>query len=201
MGKPPKIRHYSEINQARPLPMQPTSQNVVSQHSVDSQPEPQSDPQSDLQSESQSEPQGIKLGSHVTLHFRVTLGDGQVVLDTFSERPATLQVGQGQLSPALERCLIALQEGDERSYNLGPDDGFGPRNPELIQRISRSLLNEHSDQSEPLESGDIVEFPAPDGARFAGIFKGWEDEAALFDFNHPLAGQPVKFDVKIIGLL
>jgi FKBP-type peptidyl-prolyl cis-trans isomerase SlpA len=184
MGKPPKIRHYSEINQARPLPMQPNSPNSAA-----------------AAPKTQPEPQSIKEGSHVTLHFRVSLADGQVVLDTFSERPATLQVGQGQLSPALERCLIALQEGDERSYNLGPDDGFGPRNPELIQRISRSLLNEHSDQSEPLESGDIVEFPAPDGARFAGIFKGWEDEAALFDFNHPLAGQPVKFDVKIIGLL
>ena len=193
--------------------MQPTSKNAVAQNAVDSQSDlpstlqsdPQPDSQSKLQSpppsDSQSEPQGIKLGSHVTLHFRVTLGDGQVVLDTFSERPATLQVGEGQLSPALERCLIALEEGDERSYDLGPDDGFGPRNPELIQRISRSLLNEHSDPSEPLEAGDIVEFPAPDGARFAGIFKGWENEAALFDFNHPLAGQPVKFDVKIIGLL
>lgn len=177
--------------------MQPTSHNAVSRNSVDSQ----SDLQADLRSESQPEPQGIKLGSHVTLHFRVTLGNGQVVLDTFLEGPATLEVGRGQLSPALERCLIALQEGDERSYDLGPDDGFGPRNPELIHRISKSLLNEHADQSEPLEAGDIVEFPAPDGARFAGIFKGWENEAALFDFNHPLAGQPVRFDVKIIGLL
>jgi FKBP-type peptidyl-prolyl cis-trans isomerase SlpA len=145
--------------------------------------------------------QGIQPGSHVTLHYRIALADGQVVLDTFEDRPATLQVGEGQLSPALERCLIALNEGDERSYELGPDDAFGPRNPELIQRVSKSLLDEHSDQAEPLDAGDVVEFPGPEGSRFVGVFKGWESGAAIFDFNHPLAGQAVKFDVKIIGLL
>lgn len=144
---------------------------------------------------------GVQQGSHVTLHFRLTLPDGQVVLDTFDENPATIQIGEGQFSPALERCLVALNEGDERRYELGPDDGFGPRNPELIQRVSKSLLDRHADPSEPLEPGDIVEFPAPEGGRFAGIFKGWENDAAVFDFNHPLAGQPLTFDVKIIGLL
>lgn len=146
-------------------------------------------------------PGGIQQGSHVTLHFRLMLGDGQVVFDTFDDHPATISVGEGQISPALERCLIALNEGDERSYDLGPDDAFGPRNPELIQRVSKALLDEHADPEEPLAAGDIVEFPGPEGSRFAGIFKGWEDGAAVFDFNHPLAGQPVKFDVRIIGLL
>jgi FKBP-type peptidyl-prolyl cis-trans isomerase SlpA len=144
---------------------------------------------------------GIQLGTHVTLHFRLRLDDGQVVLDTFEDRPATIQVGEGQISPALERCLIALKEGDERSYALGPDDGFGPRNPELVQKISRSLIDQHADKDDALEAGDVVEFPAPEGGRFAGVFKGWEGEAAVFDFNHPLAGQSVVFDVKIIGLL
>jgi FKBP-type peptidyl-prolyl cis-trans isomerase SlpA len=146
---------------------------------------------------------GIREGSHVTLHFRLALADGQIIFDTFSDHPATIQVGQGQIAPALERCLMALQEGDERSYSLEPDDGFGPRNPELIQRVSRSLLDQYSDGSEPIEPGDVVEFPTPDGlgGRVAGVFKGWEGDAALFDFNHPLAGQAMTFDVKIIGLL
>lgn len=143
----------------------------------------------------------IQSGSHVTLHYRITLANGQVVFDTFADRPATIEVGQGSLSPALERCLLALKEGDERSYDLAPEDGFGPRNPELIQKVSRALLNKHADPADPLEPGDIVEFPSPDGARFAGVFKGWEQDSAVFDFNHPLAGQSLKFDVRIIGLL
>ncbi len=145
--------------------------------------------------------QGIQSGAHVTLHFRLTLPDGQVVFDTFSQHPATIQVGEGHLSPALEKCLIALNEGDERSYELGPDDGFGPRNAELVQKISKNLLQEHADLSEPFEPGDVMEFPGPDGGRIVGVFKGWDEQAAIFDFNHPLAGQSLKFDVKIIGLL
>lgn len=146
---------------------------------------------------------GIQNGSHVTLHFRLTLSDGQVVLDTFSDKPATIQVGEGHIAPALERCLIALQEGDERTYSLAADDGFGPRNPELVQKISKALMDKYSDQSDPIAPGDVVEFPTPDasGGRVAGVFKGWDGEAAIFDFNHPLAGQPLTFDVRIIGLL
>lgn len=146
---------------------------------------------------------GIQTGSHVTLHFRLTLADGQVLFDTFEDKPATIQVGEGQIAPALERCLIALKEGDERSYDLGPDDGFGPRNPELIQKVSKRLLDRYADPEDPVEPGDIVEFPTPDGngGRVAGIFKCWEGDAAVFDFNHPLAGQPMRFDVRIIGLL
>jgi FKBP-type peptidyl-prolyl cis-trans isomerase SlpA len=146
---------------------------------------------------------GVQNGSHVTLHFRLSLADGQVVFDTFSDKPATIQVGEGQIAPALERCLIALQEGDERSYELAPDDGFGPRNPELVQKISKGLMDKYADTSDPIVPGDVVEFPTPDGSggRVAGVFKGWDAEAAIFDFNHPLAGQPLRFDVRIIGLL
>lgn len=139
--------------------------------------------------------------SHVTFHYRLSLEDGQVLLDTFEDRPATIQMGEGQFSEGLERCMMALREGDQKTYQLGPDDAFGPRNPELIQLVSGELIREHSDPDDPLEPGDLVEFPAPDGGRFAGIFKGWEEQSAVFDFNHPLAGQPLTFEVQIIAVL
>jgi FKBP-type peptidyl-prolyl cis-trans isomerase SlpA len=146
----------------------------------------------------------IRVGSHVTLHFRLSLADGTVVFDTFAERPATIQIGEGHIAAPLERFLTALNEGDERCYELAPDDGFGPRNPDLLQRVSRALLSRHSDAAlGELTPGDIIEFPTPDGlgGRVAGVFKGWEGDAAMFDFNHPLAGQALRFDVRIIGVL
>ncbi len=143
----------------------------------------------------------IQPDSHVTFHYRLSLADGSVLLDTFAERPATLQMGEGQFSPGLERCMLALAEGDERAYELAPEDAFGPRNPELVQRVAKSLLDAHTDPDDPLEPGDLIEFPTPDGGRMAGVFKGWEGDGALFDFNHPLAGQTLKFEVKIIGIL
>ncbi|MFN4901432.1 MAG: peptidylprolyl isomerase, partial [Betaproteobacteria bacterium] len=67
----------------------------------------------------------------------------------------------------------------------------------------KSLLDRYADAPDPIEPGDVVEFPTPDGSggRVAGVFKGWDGGSALFDFNHPLAGQPLRLDVRIIGLL
>lgn len=143
----------------------------------------------------------VQNDSHVTFHYQLTLEDGQLVLDTFGERPATIQMGLGQFSPGLERCMLALEEGEDKVYELGAEDAFGPRNPELIQHVSKQLLDEHTDPADPLQAGDLLEFPTPDGERFAGVFKGWEGEAAVFDFNHPLAGQALKFRVQIVGVL
>ena len=144
----------------------------------------------------------VKSDSHVTFHYRLSDPDvGRVYLSTFEASPATLQLGAGQFAPGLERCLLALQEGETRSYDLGPDDAFGPRNQDLLQLVARQLIEAHADPADPLEPGDLLEFPTPDGGRFAGVFKGWEGDGALFDFNHPLAGQPLRFEVQMIGVL
>ena len=105
--------------------------------------------------------------SHVTFHYRLELADGQVLFDTFTEHPATLQLGEGQFSEGLERCMIALQEGEEKTYQLGPDDAFGPRNPELIQRIARTALKDHLTPKIPLAPATCLNFPA----RTAGVLQ------------------------------
>jgi FKBP-type peptidyl-prolyl cis-trans isomerase SlpA len=84
---------------------------------------------------------------------------------------------------------------------LAPEEAFGPRNPELVQRVSRAMLAANSAAGESYAPGDLVEFPAPGGGRFAGVLKSIDDNGALFDFNHPLAGQRIRFEVRILGVL
>ena len=140
--------------------------------------------------------------SHLTLHYRLTLLDtGAVVFDTFGSKPATLQVGTGQLAPSLESHLLGLEEGAQASFELPADAAFGARNPELVQRVSRAMLERHGEPGERWQPGDLVEFPAPDGSRYAGVLKSIDADGALFDFNHPLAGQRVGFEVRIVGIL
>jgi FKBP-type peptidyl-prolyl cis-trans isomerase SlpA len=139
--------------------------------------------------------------AYLTLHYRLASADGADIVTTFHENPATLQLGTGQLAPFLEACLIGLPEGTHRTFDLQPENAFGPRNPELLQRVSRATLDENSDRGEDYVIGDLVEFAAPGGGRFAGVLRALDAESALFDFNHPLAGQSVKFEVKIIGIL
>jgi len=139
--------------------------------------------------------------AYLTLHYRLASVDGADIVSTFHDNPATLQLGTGQLAPPLEARLIGLPEGSHCTFDLPPGEAFGPRNPELLQRVSRETLDENSDRDEQYAIGDMVEFAAPGGGRFAGVLRALDADSALFDFNHPLAGQPVKFEVKIIGIL
>ncbi len=140
-------------------------------------------------------------GSFLTLHYRLSSADGRDIVSTFDDNPATLQMGSGQLAPFLEQCLLGLAEGTHKIFELAPEQAFGPRNPELLQRVSLDTLRENSDVSAEYHIGDLVDFNAPGGGSFAGVLLQMGDQDALFDFNHPLAGQHVKFEVSVISVL
>jgi FKBP-type peptidyl-prolyl cis-trans isomerase SlpA len=140
-------------------------------------------------------------GAYLTLHYRLVSMEGVDIVSTFQDNPATLQLGMGQLAPFLETCLIGLQEGAHQHFSLSPEKAFGLRNPDLIRRVSRKTLDDNSSMDADYKIGDLIDFAAPGGGRFAGVLREIDTEGALFDFNHPLAGQPVKFEVRIIGIL
>ena len=144
----------------------------------------------------------VRPDSHLTLHYRISLArTGDDVISTFGDRPATLTLGLGQLVEPLERCLLGLAEGAEASFELAPEQAFGPRNPALLQRVSRAMLDEHGERGATYQPGDLLDFNSPDGRRVAGVVKEVDDAGALLDFNHPLAGQPIRFEVRILGVL
>lgn len=144
----------------------------------------------------------IQAGSFLTLHYRLSGPDGAPVVDTFGEQPATLSLGQGQLAPAMEQRLIGLAEGAEARFELAAGEAFGPRNPELLQRVGHALLAAHGEPGAGYAVGEVIDFPTPDGAgRYAGVVRAADDAGLLVDFNHPLAGQPVRFEVRIVGVL
>lgn len=149
-------------------------------------------------------PPVVREDSYVTLHYRISLaagaGEGEVFADTYTGRPATLQLGAGQWAPGMESRLIGHAEGESFSFTLPPVDAYGERNPELIQRVTLAMLREHAGD-ETFESGDMVEFSAPNGGKYSGIFKEMDDTTATFDFNHPLAGQALKVDVTLLGVM
>jgi FKBP-type peptidyl-prolyl cis-trans isomerase SlpA len=139
--------------------------------------------------------------AYLTLHYRLASVDGNDIVTTFGGTPATLMLGQGQLAPVLEELLIGMPEGTHKTFELEPGVGFGPRNPELIREVSRATLDANSAPDADYKIGDLVDFAAPGGGRFAGILRELGDVTCLFDFNHPLAGQPLKFEVNLISVL
>lgn len=140
--------------------------------------------------------------SFLTLHYRVAAVDGDALVDTFDGGAATLSLGTGELAPALEARLAGMAAGDEASFELAAGEAFGERHDALVQRLSRAWLAEVADPEEIYEVGDVVRFPAPGSeASIAGIVRAVDAAAVTFDFNHPLAGRAVRFDVRIVAIL
>ncbi len=144
----------------------------------------------------------VQPGSFLTLHYRLAGPDGADIVNTFADKPATLSLGTGELAAALERRLLGLAEGTRQVFDVPAGEAFGERNPDLLQRVKRSLLDELGDPDQTYHVGDVVQFPTPDGqANYAGVVREIGGDWLLFDFNHPLAGRPVTFEVQLIGVL
>jgi FKBP-type peptidyl-prolyl cis-trans isomerase SlpA len=136
-------------------------------------------------------------GSFVTLHYRLATDDDKELVSTFGASPATLQLGSGELAPPLEACLDGLPEGEHHVFLLEPEQAFGPHNPDLVQRFARADLPAGASA----ELHALIEFATPDGMRFSGRVRELDDTTALVDFNHPLAGRAIRFEVQVIGVL
>ena len=144
----------------------------------------------------------VQPGSFLTLHYRLAGPDGADIVNTFADKPATLSLGAGELAVPLEQRLLGLAEGAREVFEIPAGDAFGERNPELLQRVKRALLDQHGDPDEQYSIGDVVQFPTPDGqGAYAGVVREVGGDWLLFDFNHPLAGRPVTFEVQLIGVL
>jgi FKBP-type peptidyl-prolyl cis-trans isomerase SlpA len=150
---------------------------------------------------SNASPAVVTESAYLTLHYRLAAADGTDIVTTFGGTPATLMLGQGQLAPFLEAKLMGMPEGAHQTFEISAAEGFGDRNPELIQTVSKATLDENSEPDADYQVGDLVTFNAPGGGRFAGVLREMRENSAVFDFNHPLAGQSLQFEVKLISVL
>jgi FKBP-type peptidyl-prolyl cis-trans isomerase SlpA len=139
----------------------------------------------------------VRSDSYLTLHYRITTLDGEEFLSTFDMSPATLQMGSGQLAETLESVLIGLPAQEHFVFELEPEEAFGQHNPRLVERIARNGLPADME----LKENSVVEFTAPNGGSFAGFLRELDATSALFDFNHPMAGKAIRFEVEIIGIM
>ncbi len=135
-------------------------------------------------------------GTQVTLHFAIKMAGGTLVDSTFDGSPATFSVGDGNLLPGFEQVLMGLYAGDEKEFPISPEQGFGQRNPNNIQEIPK---NSFADDIE-LEEGLMVSFADAQQAELPGVVAEVNDDVVKVDFNHPLAGRDLIFEVRIIAV-
>nr|WP_297460461.1 FKBP-type peptidyl-prolyl cis-trans isomerase [uncultured Halomonas sp.] len=134
-------------------------------------------------------------GMQVTLHFTLKLEDGTVVDSTRDKQPATFQVGDGNLPPGFEAPLKGLTGGDTGSYEISPEHAFGQHNPQNMQKIPRESF-----EGPELEEGLVMSFTDPNGGELPGVITEIDEKRVEVDFNHPLAGRTLTFDVEILDV-
>jgi FKBP-type peptidyl-prolyl cis-trans isomerase SlpA len=133
-------------------------------------------------------------GTSVTLHFALALEDGHIVDSNFEGEPATFTVGDGNLLPGFESVLVGLKDGDEREFTISPEDAFGQHNPQNVQAIERVNFDDSD-----LDIGSMFSFQNGDG-ELPGVIIAVDDGQVMVDFNHPLAGKNIIFQVKILSI-
>jgi FKBP-type peptidyl-prolyl cis-trans isomerase SlpA len=144
-----------------------------------------------------SSPQ-IQAGAKVTLHFSLLFPTGEEIDSTRNGQPASFVLGDGSLLPGFEAVLLGKQAGFAEQILLPPEQAFGEHNPANVQNIKRDkFLAMVGDV--PLEEGLVVSFQAPDG-ELPGVVVAVYEETVKVDFNHPLSGSPIIFDVAIVDV-
>jgi FKBP-type peptidyl-prolyl cis-trans isomerase SlpA len=135
-------------------------------------------------------------GTRVTMHFALRLPEGEVIDSNFEREPATFTVGDGNLLQGFEQAIFGLQEGDRKTVVIKPEHGFGQRNPNNVQEIARSQFG----ADVKLEEGLMLSFADAQKTELPGVIKRFNDDVVIVDFNHPLAGREILFDVAILKI-
>lgn len=131
----------------------------------------------------------------VTLNFAIKLENGDVVDSTFSKQPATFKVGDGNLLPGFENALFGLKAGDRRELPITPEQGFGQPNEQNVQVMPRGQF-----QDMELSEGLLIIFNDAANAELPGVVKAFDADRVTIDFNHPLAGKTLRFEVEILAV-
>ena len=136
----------------------------------------------------------INPSSQVTLHYQLGLTDDSIIEDGFEMEPITVQLGSGEMAEGLELALLGLREGDEQTIDINPDMAFG----HIDETMFRAMPRAGFDPDLELQEGLIIEFSTPEGETLPGTILAFNEHEVRVDLNHPLAGQTVRYSVKIL---
>lgn len=138
----------------------------------------------------------IAENTRVTLNFALKLEDGAVIDSNFEGEPVSFVVGDGNLLPGFENTLLGLIAGAEEVFVVKPEDAFGQSNPNNMQQVPRDQFAADME----LVEGLVVSFADAQKAELPGVVHSFDDKQVTVDFNHPLAGRDIIFDVKVIDV-
>lgn len=135
----------------------------------------------------------VSEGTRVFLNFSLSLDDGSEVDTNFGGEPVDFVVGDGSLLAGFEKLLFGMSPGERQMFTVSPEDAFGHPNEENVQILPRSDF----DDAVELEIGLVYSFADALGGELPGVVADFDDSEVTVDFNHPLSGRTILFDVLV----
>jgi len=137
----------------------------------------------------------VSEGKLVSLQYTLTLDDKSVVESNVGAEPLTYTHGSRQLIPGLEKALEGLTVGDTKQVTVAPADGYGETDPKALQEVQKQLI-----PADALKVGTRLQGKTPSGQMVFPMVTEIKTETVVLDFNHPLAGKTLHFDVKVVDI-
>jgi FKBP-type peptidyl-prolyl cis-trans isomerase SlpA len=135
----------------------------------------------------------VSEGTRVFLNFSLGLEDGSEIDTNFAGGPVDFVIGDGSLLPGFERLLFGMSAGERHIYSVIPENAFGMPNDNNVQEIARDQFDDEAE----LELGLMFYFADAGGGEVPGLVVAVDEDWVSVDFNHPLAGRTILFDVLI----
>ncbi|MGN8257839.1 peptidylprolyl isomerase [Pseudomonas sp. SMSB3] len=138
----------------------------------------------------------IAANKAVSIDYTLTNDAGETIDSSAGGAPLVYLHGAANIIPGLEKALEGKQAGDELTVAIEPEDAYGEYLAELVSTLNRSLF-EGVDQ---LEVGMQFHASAPDGQMQIVTIRDIDGDDVTVDGNHPLAGQRLNFQVKVVDV-
>lgn len=134
----------------------------------------------------------IKEGSKVTLHYTGTLDDGSVFDSSEGRAPLEFTIGKHQVIKGFEEGIVGMEVGEEKTIDITPEQGYGPKHEQMIQKVPKELFKDFSP-----EKGQQIGLMGKDGRQMTANVIDVDEKMVTLDLNHPLAGKNLHFKVKV----
>lgn len=136
------------------------------------------------------------VGDTVQLHYTGKLRDGTEFGTSRGQEPLQFKVGENTILPKLEMSVVGMAIGDTASVEIDAADGYGPRQPEAIETVDRSVLPAEVE----LVVGNQLQAQTQDGQTLVVTIIAVDDASVTLDGNHPLAGEDLTFEIELVEI-
>ena len=138
----------------------------------------------------------VENGNTVTVHYTGTLNDGTQFDSSRDREPLSFQVGNGQVIAGFDTAVVGMTEGESKTFTIPADQAYGLKNEDAIQEVSKDRFPQGYDA----QVGSTVTGQNEIGQNFQARVIAEAEETVTLDFNHPLAGQDLTFDVELVSV-